>query len=70
MATLMTGSGKTISSSLIGLSGAESVSPVVHVLDADGRGDVPGVDLVNVLPVVGVHHEDATDPLRPARSGG
>ena len=33
------------------------------VLEADGRGDVAGVDLVDLLAVVGVHLEDAADPL-------
>ena len=33
------------------------------VLEADGRGDVAGVDLVDLLAVVGVHLEDAADAL-------
>src|SRR6476620_3556189 len=34
-----------------------------RVLEADGRGDVAGVDLVDLLAVVGVHLEDAADAL-------
>ena len=33
------------------------------VLEADRGGDVAGVDLVDLLAVVGVHLEDAADPL-------
>ena len=33
------------------------------LLEADGRGDVAGVDLFDLLAVVGVHPEDAADPL-------
>ena len=33
------------------------------VLEADGRGDVAGVDLVDLLAVVGVHLDDAPDAL-------
>ena len=33
------------------------------VLEADGRGDVARVDLVDLLAVVGVHLEDAADAL-------
>src|SRR4051794_14099368 len=33
------------------------------LLDAHGRSDVTRVDLVDLLAVVGVHHEDAPDPL-------
>ena len=62
-ATLMTGSGNSIISSLIGASGAASVSPGDDLLDADRRGDVARVDLVELLAVVGVHHQDAADAL-------
>jgi len=58
IATLMTGSGKTIVSSLIGWSGAHS----------DRRSDVAGVDLGDVLAVVGVHHQDPPDALDLARA--
>ena len=34
-----------------------------RVLEADGRGDVARVDLVDLLAVVRVHLEDAADPL-------
>ena len=66
MATLMTGSGNSIDSSWIGRSGAHSVLPGGDLLDADAGGDVAGVDLLDVLAVVGVHHQDAADPLGPA----
>ena len=33
------------------------------VLEADGRGDIAGVDLVDLLAVVGVHLEQAPDAL-------
>ena len=40
------------------------------LLDADGRGDVARVDLVDVLTLVGVHHQDAPDAAHapPPRS--
>src|SRR5215203_921332 len=59
MATEMTGSGKTIISRRIAR---------VDLLDADGGSDVAGVDLLDVLALVGVHHEDAADALRLARA--
>ena len=34
-----------------------------HLLDADGGGDVAGVDLGDLLALVGVHHQDAADAL-------
>ena len=33
------------------------------LLDADAGGDVAGVDLLELLAVVGVHHQDAADAL-------
>jgi len=54
----MTGSGKTIDSSRIGLFSSARVSPVVVC-----GGDVARVDLGDLLAVVGVHLEDAADPL-------
>ena len=39
------------------------------VLEADGRGDVARVDLVDLLAVVGVHLEDAADALLLALDG-
>ena len=35
----------------------------VGLLEADGRGDVARVDLLDLLAVVRVHLEDAADPL-------
>ena len=35
----------------------------VGVLEPDGRGDVPRIDLVDLLAVVGVHLQDAPDAL-------
>src|SRR3954463_8478068 len=37
------------------------------LLDADGGRDVARVDLLDVLAVVGVHHQDPPDALRAAR---
>ena len=37
------------------------------LLDADGGGDVAGVDLLDLLAVVGVHHQDAADALGACR---
>src|ERR1035441_7640158 len=34
-----------------------------HLLDAHRRGDVAGEDLLDLLALVGVHHQDAPDPL-------
>ena len=66
-ATLMTGSGKSMFSSLIGASGAAQRVARDDLLDADRRGDVAGVDLLELLAVVGVHHQDAADALGLAR---
>ena len=63
IATLITGSGKVIVSSLIGLSGAASVSPGDDLLDPHAGGDVARVDLLDLFALVGVHHQDAADPL-------
>ena len=63
MATSMTGSGKVIDSRMTGWSGIGERVAGVGVLQPDGRGDVAGVDLVDVLAVVGVHLEDAPDAL-------
>ena len=35
------------------------------LLDPDRGGDVAGVDLADLGAVVGVHHQDAPDPLGP-----
>ncbi len=62
-ATLMTGSGNTIVSRLDrGVGGGERVAGH-DLLDPDRRGDVAGVDLGDLLAVVGVHHQDAPDAL-------
>ena len=34
-----------------------------YLLDSDARGNVPGVYLGNLLALVGVHHQNAPDPL-------
>ena len=47
----------------IGCFSSQSVSPVVRVAQADGRGDVAGVDLLDLLALVGVHLEQAADAL-------
>jgi hypothetical protein len=39
------------------------------VLQAHGGGDIAGVDLVDILPVVGVHLQDAADALLAFRAG-
>jgi hypothetical protein len=54
----MTGSGKTIFSRMIaeGVAGGGGAQ-------ADGGGDVAGVDLLDLLALVGVHLEDAGDAL-------
>ena len=67
MATLMTGSGNVMFSSLIGAVGRGQRVAGDDLLDADGRGDVARVDLLDLLAVVGVHHQDAPDALGPAR---
>ena len=59
----MTGSGKSIDSSTIGFFSSQSVSPVRDLLQADGRGDVAGVDLLDLLALVGVHLQEAADAL-------
>ena len=51
---------------LIGASGAAERVAGDDLLDADGRRDVARVDLVDVLAVVGVHHQDAPDALGAA----
>ena len=63
MATSMTGSGNSIDSRMIGLSSSQSVSPVVVERRPDRRGDVAGVDLFDLLALVGVHLEETADAL-------
>ena len=62
-ATLITGSGKTMFSRWIGASGIGERVAGDDLLDADRGGDVAGVDLLDLLAIVGVHHQDAPDPL-------
>ena len=69
IATLMTGSGKSIISSLIGLSRRAQRVAGGDLLDADGGGDVAGRDVLEVDAFVGVHLEDAADALvRPVET--
>ena len=65
-ASSMTGSGKVIDSSTIGLSSVAQRVAGRRVLQADRGGDVAGADLVDLLAVVGVHLEDAADALLAA----
>ena len=66
-ATLMTGSGKTIVLELDRRVRRGQRVAGDDLLDADRRGDVAGVDLLDLLAVVGVHHQDAADALGAAR---
>ena len=59
----MTGSGKSMFSRRIGASGRSERVAGDDLLDADARGDVARVDLVDLLAVVRVHHQDAPDAL-------
>ena len=63
MAIEMTGVGNVIDSRMIGFAGSQSVSPVVVCFRPDERHDVAGEGGLLVLPVVGVHLQDAADPL-------
>ena len=69
IATAITGSGKTMFSSSTGASGAESVSPVDGLLEADAGDDVARVALLDLLAVVGVHHQQPADALGLAVGG-
>ena len=63
MAIEMTGSGNSIDSRMIGvILVAERVAGRA-VAQADRRGDVAGVDLLDLLALVGVHLEEAADAL-------
>ena len=66
IATLITGSGNSIISSLIGLSGAGERVAGHDLLDPDRGGDVAGEDLLDLLALVRVHHQDAPDALGAA----
>ena len=61
--TSMTGSGKVIDSRITGWLRIGQGVTGEGVLEPDGRGDVAGVDGVDLFAVVGVHLEDAADPL-------
>ena len=63
IASEMTGSGKSIDSSTIGFFSSQIVSPVVTLLQADRRGDVARVDFLDLFALVGVHLQQAADPL-------
>ena len=69
MASEITGSGKSIDSSRTGFFSSLSVSPVVTDLEADGGGDVAGVDFLDLLALVGVHLQQAADALGLALGG-
>ena len=63
MATKMTGSGNSIDSRMIGLRRVAERVAGGGDLEADGRRQLAGVDLLAVLAVVGVHLQDAADAL-------
>ena len=63
IATEMTGSGNSIRSSTIGMARVAERVAGGRVLEPDGRDDVAGEDGLLVLAVVGVHLQDAPDPL-------
>ena len=63
IASEMTGSGKSIDSRTTGFFSSHSVSPVLDLLEADGRRDIAGVDLLDLLTLVGVHLQEAADAL-------
>ncbi len=69
MATEITGSGNFMASRMMGWLGIAEGVPGPDVLEADGRRDVPGEDLVPLLPLVGVHLEDPANPLLPLLGG-
>ena len=63
IASEMTGSGKSIDSSTIGVLLVAQRVAGADLLEADGRGDVAGVDLLDLLTLVGVHLQEAADAL-------
>jgi hypothetical protein len=67
MATEITGSSNVIASSLIGLSAPRACRPVTTCLMPTAAAMSPRRSL-DVLALVGVHHQDAPDALGPARS--
>ena len=68
-ATWMTGSGNTICSRTIGCPVVGQRVAGAGVLEADAGHDVAGAGDVEVLAVVGVHQQDAADPLLLAGAG-
>ena len=69
IATEMTGSGNSMRSSTIGCARSHSVSPVVVCLKPRPGDDVAGVRDVDVLALVRVHAQDATDALLAVLGG-
>ena len=63
MATAMTGSGKFIASRIDRVRLVADRVARLHVLQAHGRRDVAGPDLLDLLALVGVHLEEAADAL-------
>ena len=62
-ATEITGSGNSIFSSMMTLSGFAQRVAGGDVLEADGRGDVAGADFLDLVALVGVHLQQAADAL-------
>ncbi len=76
IATLITGSGKIDRLQPDRAVGRGERVAGHDLLDPDRGGDIAGVDLLQLLALVGVHHQDPADPLGPtgvhvqhARSG-
>ena len=63
MATRMTGSGNSMDSRMMGAFSSHRVSPVVVFFRPTGGLDIAGEDLLDILPVVGVHLQDPADAL-------
>ena len=68
IAMAMTGSGNSIDSRMIGLFVVAERVAGARVAQADRRGDVAGVDLLDLLALVGVHLQEAADALLAARA--
>ena len=62
-ASAMTGAGKLIDSSTTGIFGSQMVSPVVTFLRPTAAAMSPGVDLLDLFTLVGVHLQEAADAL-------
>ena len=69
IASEITGSGKSIDSSRIGFFSSQQRVAGGHRLEADGGGDVAGVDFLDLLTLVGVHLQEAADALGLALGG-